>query len=283
MPELSVVSETLYVPLLGRIYTSKNYPKMLYDKAALALEPKLPACAEQATGQSEYTYLASAVRSKNVDSAVGAFLAEYPRGTLVNVGCGLETAYLRNDNGMAVWFELDLPEVLQLRSGLLPEQERDRYLPYSMFDYRWIDLVKQTGRLPVLVIASGLFYYFHEEQVIDFIRHLAVMDDVRIVFDAVSSAGIHGTRHYMKKMKRLDAEMFFSVDHAKKLAAAISSDVYVLEEKKYYGAVMTYPGIQFDARAKMFFSDLFRMVKMIQLKICRGNEKTNAGLRGPAR
>ena len=276
MPELSVVSETLYVPLLGRIHASKHDPKVLYDKAALALEPKLPASVEQATGQNEYTYLASAVRSKNVDAAVGAFLTEYPRGTVVNVGCGLETAYLRNDNGIAVWFELDLPEVLQLRSGLLPEQERDRHLPYSMFDYRWIDIVKQTARLPVLVIASGLFYYFHEEQVIDFIRHLAVMDNVRIVFDAVSSAGIHGTRHYMKKMRRLDAEMFFSVDHAKKLATAISPDVSVLEEKKYYGAVIAYPGIQFDTRAKMFFSDLLRMVKMIQLRIYRANEGTSA-------
>lgn len=184
--------------------------------------------------------------------------------------------YLRNDNGIAVWFELDLPEVLQLRSGLLPEQERDRHLPYSMFDYRWIDVVKKNANAPVLVLASGLFYYFHEEQVIDFIRHLAVMDDVRIVFDAVSSAGIYGTRHYMKKMKRLDAEMFFSVDYAKKFAAAISPDVSVLEEKKYYGAVIAYPGIQFDTRAKMFFSDLFRMVKMIQLKICRANEGTSA-------
>ena len=92
MPELSVVSETLHVPLLGRIYTSKHDPKVLYDKAALALEPKLPASVEQVTGQNEYTYLASAVRSKNVDAAIGVFLAEHPRGTVVNVGCGLETA-----------------------------------------------------------------------------------------------------------------------------------------------------------------------------------------------
>ena len=276
MPELSAVSETLYVPLLGRIYASKHHPKVLCDEAALALQPNLPVFAKGMTGQNEYTCLASAVRSKNVDKAVGAFLAAHPRGTVVNVGCGLETAYQRSDNGTALWFELDLPEVLQLRSELLPEQERDRYLPYSMFDYRWISIVKQTANAPVLVLASGLFYYFHEEQVIDFIRHLAALDDVRLVFDAVSSTGIRGTRHYMKKMKRLDAEMFFSVDHAEKLVAAISPDVSVLEEKKYYGAVISRPGIRFETKMKMFFSDLLRMVKMIQLQIRRGNGGTGA-------
>ncbi len=266
MPELSAVSETLYVPLLGRIYASRYHPRVLFDKAALAVESKLPFPMKAMTGQNEYTYLASAVRSKNVDEAVGAFLTAHPDGTVVNVGCGLETAYLRNDNGTAVWFELDLPEVLRLRSGLLPEQERDRYLPYSMFDYRWIDIVKQTANAPVLVLASGLFYYFHEEQVIDFIRHLAALHDVRLVFDAVSSMGIRGTKHYMKKMKRLDAEMFFSVDHAEKFAAAVSKDVCVLEESKFYGAVVSHPGIRFETKIKMFFSDLFRMVKMIQLQ-----------------
>ena len=276
MPELSAVSETLYVPLLGRIYASKHHPKVLCDEAALALQPNLPVFAKGMTGQNEYTCLASAVRSKNVDKAVGAFLAAHPRGTVVNVGCGLETAYQRSDNGTALWFELDLPEVLQLRSELLPEQERDRYLPYSMFDYRWIDVVKQAARPPVLVIASGLFYYFREEQVIGFIRHLAVLDDVRIVFDAVSPAGIRGTRHYMKKMKRTDAEMFFSVGNAKKFAAAISQDVSVLEEKKYYGALAADPGIRFDTKTKMFFSDLFRMVRMIQLQIHRENGGTGA-------
>jgi O-methyltransferase involved in polyketide biosynthesis len=267
MPQFSSVSETLYIPLLGRIYVSKYHPQILHDRAALSIEHKLPAIVGQAAGQNEYTYLASAVRSRNMDAVIRRFLAVYPGGTIVNVGCGLETLYPRNDNGKALWFELDLPEVLECRSSLLPEQAREHYLPYSMFDYRWIDTVKQAAQPPILVVASGLFYYFRKDQIFDFIRHLAILGDVYLVFDAVSTAGIQATRRYMRKMNRSDAEMFFSVDCVHRFAASISPNVSVLKEPAFYGSLASASGLCLATKAKMFFSDLFGMVKMIQLRI----------------
>jgi O-methyltransferase involved in polyketide biosynthesis len=267
MSELTVVSETLYVPLLGRIYASKHHPDILCDEKALSIFDELPVNVKEMPGQTEYTLLASAIRSKNMDHYLQRFLSKNSDGVIVNVGCGLETTYYRNNNGKALWFELDLPEVLNLRSQNFPAEERDRYLPYSMFDYTWIDKVKEEARKPVMVIASGLFYYFHEEQVIDFIRNLARFENVQLVFDAVSSAGIKGTKHYMKKMDRQDAEMFFSVDNAKAFAAKISPVTTVVEERKFYSLSGFSPNMEFITKFKMFFSDLFNMVKMIHMKV----------------
>ncbi len=42
MPELTTVSETLYVPLLGRIYASTHCPDILYDQKALDIMKQLP-------------------------------------------------------------------------------------------------------------------------------------------------------------------------------------------------------------------------------------------------
>ncbi len=267
MPELSTVSETLYVPLLGRIYASKHHPDILYDKNALAIMKRLPANIREMPRQTEYTYLASAVRSKNVDHYVRAFLTVHPDGVIVNVGCGLESLYARNDNGKARWFELDFPDVLKLREEYFPEKERDRYLPYSMFNYSWIDQVKAAAQGPFMIVASGLFYYFHEEQVVDFIEHLAGFGQAQLVFDAVSSAGIKGSRHYMKKMGRQDAEMFFSVDSAKAFAEEITAGVSVIEERKYYSLTDLHSKMTFGTKSKMFLSDLSNMVKMVHLKI----------------
>ncbi len=122
MSELQTVSETLYVPLLGRMYASEHYPEILYDTAALSLSDRLPERIITMSGQNEYTYLASAVRSKNIDYDLTIFLNENPDGVIVNVGCGLETLYQRNDNGHALWFELDLPEVLELRGAIFPKR-----------------------------------------------------------------------------------------------------------------------------------------------------------------
>ncbi len=267
MPELTTVSETLYVPLLGRIYASTHCPDILYDKKALDIMKQLPEKTREMSGQTEYTLLASAVRSKNVDHYVQAFLSVNPNGVIVNVGCGLESLYGRNDNGKAQWVELDFPDVLKLRSEFFPEKERDRYLPYSMFDYAWIDEVKAAAQGPILVVAAGLFYYFKEEQVIDFIEHLAGFDQVQLVFDAVSSSGIKGSRRYMKKMGRQDAEMFFSVDSAKALAAKITAGASVIEERRFYSLTDLHSKISSATKFKMRFSDVFNMVKMVHLEI----------------
>ena len=42
MQTLGVVEDTLFVPMLGRIYASEHYPQILYDKKALELKKKLP-------------------------------------------------------------------------------------------------------------------------------------------------------------------------------------------------------------------------------------------------
>ncbi len=266
MSHLTAVSETLYVPLLGRIYASKHHPGILYDKAALVIEDKLPKDIKEMPGQNEYTLLASAVRSKNTDYYIRAFLSEHPDGVIVNIGCGLETSFCRNDNGKALWFELDLPEVLERRSVYIPEGERDHYLPYSMFDYTWMNAVKGAQR-PVMIIASGLFFYFSERQIVDFIRHLTQFDSVRLVFDAASPAGIKIARRYMEKMDRKDAQMFFSVGSAKAFAAKISAGITVIEDRKYYSLTNLNPKMEFDTKFRILFSDMFKMMKMIYLKI----------------
>lgn len=266
MTELTAVSETLYVPLLGRIYASKNHPGILYDDAALSISDKLPSGLNTIDGQTEYTLLASAIRSKNTDHYLKIFLSAHKECVIVNVGCGLETIFNRNDNGKALWFELDLPEVLKLRSMYFPESARDRYLPCTMFDPAWKEEIKAAHK-PIMIVASGLFYYFKEEQVIDFIKSLTVFDQSELIFDAVSSAGIKGSKYYMKKMGHQDAEMFFCVDNAKTFAAKISPNIQIADNRRFYGMTNLRSRMSFATKSKMIFSDMFNMVKMIHMKI----------------
>ena len=41
MSKLGVVEDTLFVPMLGRIYASEHCPQIIYDKKALELKEKL--------------------------------------------------------------------------------------------------------------------------------------------------------------------------------------------------------------------------------------------------
>ena len=73
MSRLGVVEDTLFIPMLGRIYASEHCPQILYDPKALELKKKLPSGLPEQDGQSQYTLLASAARSANMDRSSGRF------------------------------------------------------------------------------------------------------------------------------------------------------------------------------------------------------------------
>ena len=93
MSKLGVVEDTLFVPMLGRIYASERYPQVLYDQKALELKKKLPSDLLEYGSQNQYTLLASATRSANMDRYIRSFLQRRPNGVIAQLGCGLETAY----------------------------------------------------------------------------------------------------------------------------------------------------------------------------------------------
>ena len=104
MSKLGVVEDTLFVPMLGRIYAAEHCPQILYDKKALELKNRLPLDLIEQNMQNQYTLLASASRSANMDRIIRSFLERRPDGVIVQLGCGLETTYHRCDNGKTHWY-----------------------------------------------------------------------------------------------------------------------------------------------------------------------------------
>ena len=208
MPEFDNVQDTLFIPMLGRIYASEKFPNILNDRKALELKDKLPQRVRDQNKQDQYTLMASAVRSTNMDRYIQDFLNRKPEGIIVQLGCGLETTFYRNDNGRTIWYELDLPEVVEYRREMLGECERDICMAADAFDSQWIETVRRAHPdAPILVTASGLFYYFERDKVLDLLALLATYGDIEVVFDAVNSAGMGHMGHYMKQVGHADAPM----------------------------------------------------------------------------
>jgi hypothetical protein len=67
MAEFSRVSDTLYLPLFGRSYTSIHFPEILYDKISLVLTRYLAREYSAISVNSEFKNLSTAIRSKNID------------------------------------------------------------------------------------------------------------------------------------------------------------------------------------------------------------------------
>ncbi|WP_346663063.1 class I SAM-dependent methyltransferase [uncultured Merdimonas sp.] len=268
MSKLGVVEDTLFVPMLGRIYASEHCPQILYDKKALELKKKLPSDLIEKNMQNQYTLLASASRSANMDRFIQSFLERRPNGVIVQLGCGLETTYYRCDNRRTHWYAVDLPHVIDYRRELLPELERETYLAGDAFSEDWIRQVrKEFPDAPILVTAGGLFHYFEENKVISLLRMIGQSGNMEVVFDTVNKKGMAMMqKKYMKQVGHADAQMFFYVDAAKELAAKIRGNVKVIAEEPYYRHIPR-NGLNLSTRLSMAVSDRLCMVKMIQLKL----------------
>ncbi len=117
-----------------------------------------------------------------------AGLARHPQAVVVHIGCGLDTRFERVDNGRVEWYDLDLPDVIELRRKLVGgEGERHHFLAGSMLDSAWLDTVSAHHKRPLLFLAEGVFMYFEEAQVKSLVLTLRDrFPGAELVFDAFS-------------------------------------------------------------------------------------------------
>jgi methyltransferase (TIGR00027 family) len=106
-------------------------------------------------------------RTTIFDTVVTSFIASHPDAVIVNIGAGLDTRFFRVDNGQILWYDLDLPNVIELRKQFFEETERNRFLSASITDEHWVDAIQEKNR-PVLFIAEGMLMYLDEVAVKQF-------------------------------------------------------------------------------------------------------------------
>ncbi|MDO5330532.1 MAG: class I SAM-dependent methyltransferase [Bacillota bacterium] len=265
--ELGTVEDTLFVPLLGRIYASKNHSNILFDAKALELERKIPERIRDNDRQKQYTLIASASRSANMDRYIDAFLSENPEGVIVELGVGLESTFYRKKKTPKAWYGVDLDNVITYRKNLLGE-EGIKLISGDAFSEAWIKAVKnENPASKILVTCSGLFYYFSNEKVCSLLKKLHEAGDFQIVFDAVNKSGMKMMKKaYMKQVGHADAEVFFYVDKGNSLVKEIGNGCALLSEEPFYKHIDR-RGLKAGTKFNMVASDILKMVKMIHLSL----------------
>ena len=258
------VESTLFVPMLGRIYCSKHFPHILHDKKALELSAIIPSELSLHAKGDQYTKIASAVRSANMDRYIQDFMRRNPEGVIVQIGCGLETTFYRNDDGRHHWIELDLPEVIAFRKKVLGETERDTCLVADATTEEWIQQIRKIyPTQPLLITSSGVFYYFTEKMVLALMENVRKYGNAELVFDTVNSAGMKQMHKHMQTVGHEDASIYFYVEKGAEFASKVGAEL--LSEEVFYKHTPT-QGLELKTRVYIRVSDGMKMVKMIHLK-----------------
>jgi len=105
-----------------------------------------------------------ATRAATFDLLTNRFLADHPDAIVLQVGCGMDSRVFRvNPPASVQWFDVDYPDVIDLRRQLFPERDAYHLIGVPLDDLRWLNEVPRDR--PGLLIAEGVLHYLSETEV----------------------------------------------------------------------------------------------------------------------
>jgi O-methyltransferase involved in polyketide biosynthesis len=187
---LSGVSETMLITLYLRAMESQRPDALIKDENAVALVKRMNYDFDRVKQipLSKANKLVIILRNREFDYYARDFLRRNPKAVVVHIGCGLDSRFERVDNGQVEWYDLDMPDVIELRRNLIGDyKERYHLLGCSVLDNAWLDTVSEQRQRPYLFLAEGVFMYFHEAQVKSLVLRLRDhFPGAELVFDVYS-------------------------------------------------------------------------------------------------
>ncbi len=150
-------------------------------------------------------------RSAHFDKWARQFLAVHPEAIVLHLGCGLDSRYYRLDPDPSVeWYDVDYPDVADLRRQLFPAREHCHIVAASVTDPAW--LADIPADRPMLMIGEGLTMYLTEQDGVALFRRIVEhAPSGELQFDAFSRFGIKA-QWTNAVVKRAGATLYWGID-----------------------------------------------------------------------
>ena len=181
------VQGTLFFPLMGRARAARSWPSCFRDSWSERLVSMVSAVRPgiEDMDMGEMPAAIYALRHLAAVTEIRRYLETHPEAAVVDLGCGLDRLVDEVDNGRALIYNLDFPDVLEFRRTWVEPHEREWDLPFSFTDHRWMDEVDASGGL--IAVASGVFYFLESGSVQNLVDAMARrFPGGRLVYDAES-------------------------------------------------------------------------------------------------
>ncbi len=210
MGNLTGVPETMLIPLWAKATEIKYKDPIIMDNKAVEILSKI----DYDFSKFEKSWLSQigvVIRTKLLDNAVKDFLNRNHNSIIINIGAGLDTRFERlKDNRIEKWYDIDLPQSINIRKKFFKEGKQNIFIQKSVFDFTWMDEIQQTN-MPVLIIAEGIFMYFSEDKLKPlFNKLIEKFGKFEILFDIISEYIVkHSDRH--DSINRLDSSKSESI------------------------------------------------------------------------
>ncbi len=183
------VAEDIRHAVWARSVLAERYPKLFTDTDSIKLASRLNIEHKQISLKYDlYDKAVILEKLVAIDGRVRNFIRRYADSIIVNVGAELDTMFSRVDNGRIRWYNVDLPERIELRRRYMASREREQNIDRSIFDYTWMDQIKRPDGQPILFVCHDIAKYFDKQRLQAFLdalwRHFP---GAEVVFDIKNS------------------------------------------------------------------------------------------------
>lgn len=243
--ELGTVQETLLTPLYARARQWGRDDAIVDDPQARKIVDSID---YDFTSLEKFpdTLTGCAIRASIFDPWIESFLEKDDSATaIVLIGEGLDTTFERNDDGRANWFELDFPDVIDLRRRCFAENSRRRCIAGNALDGDWIDEVAGAKCDQYLFQIAGVLMYLPEDSVRGLLTMLADhFPGCTVLFDTCSTLALRNSHRWEATVRTTGAKYQWGIDDPTAISQwdrrfRVSDVVYQLEQHRQQWSLKT--------------------------------------------
>ena len=227
------VSETLLIPLYMRAQESKEENPIIVDTKSVELLSKVDYDFSKFSADERCQRYIS-LRTKYFDEAVRKFVDKYDDAVVVLIACGLDPRVERISIEKEYQvYELDLPDVINLRKKFLPESSNNRYIAGSITNDEWIQTIKASHPYGhFLFILEGISMYLTEEEMKNVFKNIDDNFDHAEVHVERMNKFFSKRTYLQKSVNNTNATFNWGCDNPKEIEQWCES--FKLKDEYYY-------------------------------------------------
>jgi len=223
---LAEEKETLLIPLFSKAFESKRTHPILLDAKAEEILESIDYNFDELRIPRQ-TLITLAMRANRLDGYVREYLEQCDHPLVIHLGCGLDSRVLRVGARKAAWYDLDYPDVIELRRKFYEESDHYHMIPSSVTDPNWLGQLKEHDT--ACIVAEGLLMYLHEDEVRKLFLDLqAHFSSCEMAFDVYSSLTAKSANNH-PSIKKTGARLHWGIDSSEEITTW-NNGIRLLEE-----------------------------------------------------
>jgi len=256
---LSSTASTLLITLYSRAAMSKNN-RILTDKKAEEII-SLAGYDEKKLQVSLKLQALLTLRAYIIDRYTKEFINKHNgKCIVIQLGCGLDSRYIRMNNDRVKWYDLDLYGTMEMRKKYYKNSTNYKMITSNVCNLSWFNEIGSFD-IPTLIIGEGLFMYLNEEENKLVISEVAKkFSNCEFIFDIFSPLAVKFSR-FAPSLKRVNANLKFGYKNHE-----FMENMCQIKHLKtyYYYDCKKINDLPFFTRLRFKFRKIFGIFKKVQ-------------------